>query len=123
MIFAPNFDEHLSRLTTVLTCLKNANLTLNHKKCRFGENELKVLGHVVSSDGVKPDPAKLHAIMHFPIPRNARDLQRFLGLASYYRRFISGFSHICHPLNSLLSKHVPFVWTSDVQFAFDTLRK
>lgn len=84
VVFAPSFDEQLSRLMAVLICLKNTNLTLNHTKCRFVENELNVLGHLASSDGLKPNPGKLHDIMNFPTPRNAIDLQTFLCFAFYF---------------------------------------
>lgn len=73
----PTFDEHLSRLSSVLECLRNANFTLNHKKSHFGEIELQVLGRIVNSEGVKTDPAKLEAVMNFPVPRTVKDLQSF----------------------------------------------
>ncbi|KAL2252726.1 UNVERIFIED_CONTAM: Transposon Tf2-11 polyprotein [Sesamum indicum] len=81
------------------------------------------LGHVVSGDGVMPDPSKVKAIMEWRVPKNATEVRSFLGLAGYYRRFVEGFSIIAGPLTKLLRKGVEFQWTEQCQQSFDELKK
>lgn len=122
VIFSTTFSQHLERLDEVLTCLSNAGLQLNTKKCRFASKSIKVLGHVVSKDGIRPDPDKTAAVVNFPRPLTQKDLRSFLGLASYFRRFIRNFATIASPLHQLLRTNVPFSWTADCQQAFDALK-
>ncbi|XP_065299482.1 uncharacterized protein [Dermacentor albipictus] len=75
--------------------------------------ELKFLGHVVSSQGVRPDPEKLTAIAEFPRPKDKKSAQWFLGLCAYCRRFVQGFSRIAEPLTRLTRQDVPFAWTEE----------
>ena len=83
---------------------------------------MEYLGHVVSVDGVRTDPAKLEAVQDFPIPTDVKCLRSFLGLASYYRRFVPNFAKVAGPLHALTKKGVPFVWTRECQTTFDTLK-
>ena len=80
-------------------------------KCEFLQKEVKYLGHLISKEGVKPDPAKIEAVSKFPQPKNQKNIRQFLGLAGYYRRFIQGFSQIAKPLSNLLKNDVPLVGT------------
>lgn len=122
VIFSSTFDEHLHRLDVVLTSLANAGLQINTKKCHFASKSIKVLGHVVSSDGIRPDPDKIKAVVNFPRPVRQKDLRSFLGLASYFRRFIRNFAQIASPLNKLLASATPFTWSGDCEEAFQTLK-
>ena len=79
--------------------LRRFNLTIEPDKCEFLKTELSYLDHVVTNEGVKPDPLKVKAIKEFPIPRNTKDVKSYLGLAGYYRKFISQFRKIAKPLN------------------------
>lgn len=123
VIFSSTFDEHLQRVQEVLTCLRNAGLQLNTKKCRFASTSIKVLGHVVSKDEIRPDPDKINAVLNFSRPLCQKELRSFLGLASYFRRFIRNFATIASPLNKLLKSGIPFLWSEDCETAFKTLKQ
>ena len=88
IIFSKTFEDHLLHLNDVFTRLRSANVKLKPSKCSFGRPGVEYLGHLVSRDCSSPDPAKIAAFKEFPIPRCTRDVRSFLGLASYYRRFI-----------------------------------
>lgn len=81
------------------------------------------LGHVVSADGVRPDPAKVEKMVKYPVPTDVTKFRQFLGLASYYRRFIPGFAKIAGPLHGLTKKNVSFLWTTECEAAFDRLKE
>ncbi|UYV80576.1 K02A2.6-like, partial [Cordylochernes scorpioides] len=121
-IFADNFPDHLRRLEVVLNCFKRAGLKLNPGKCYFGASNIKILGHQVDKDGIRPDDDKIKAVSQFPIPKNLQHLRSSLGLSSYYRRFIKNYADIARPLNSLLSKGTKFQWNTDQERAFQKLK-
>ena len=125
IIFSDTLEEHLEHLREVFKILREAKLKLKGKKCQFFLQEVSFLGHVVTPDGIKPDPGKIEKILNFKVPTNVKQVQSFLGLASYYRRFIKDFSKIAHPLIELTKKNGEknFVWGEDQQRAFDVLRK
>ncbi|GFX50741.1 retrovirus-related Pol polyprotein from transposon 17.6 [Trichonephila clavipes] len=100
-----------------------AGLKLNSKKCLFAAQEVKILGHLVSSNGVRPDPDKIKAVRNFPTPKNIHDIRSFLGLCSYFRRFIKGFCYLAEPLQSLLKSGVEFHWGPEEVEAFNSLKK
>src|SRR5690606_11804160 len=92
------------------------------KKCHFCESEIKVLGHVVSAAGISPDPDKLAAVQKFPTPTSAKELQSFLGLCSYFRRFVRNFSSRVSSLRQLLSQDTPFIWTEQHEAEFGDMK-
>ena len=122
IIFSRTFDEHLLHLEQVFKRLREANLRLKPSKCHFVKPKVEYLGHVVSAEGLKPNPAKIRAVQEFPVPTNATGVKAFLGLCNYYRRFIKGFAQIASPLNKLTSKNVKFEWTPACQTSFDCLK-
>lgn len=122
IVYGSSFEEHLNRLRTVLQCIKEAGLTLNHQKCIFGQSKLKILGHLIDKSGVRPDPEKVEAIKNFPLPKNISNIRSFLGICSYYRRFIKNFANLAAPLQHLLKKDVKFAWNKEQDDAFAKLK-
>lgn len=126
IIISSTFEEHETRLLRVLDKLRNANLTVNFEKCKFFRSELKYLGYVVDSRGLRTDPAKIEAILNYPTPTCRKHIKRFLGTATWYRRFVPNFSTIAAPLNQLTSTRKgfpPFKWTIEADSAFKSLKE
>ncbi|UYV74973.1 hypothetical protein LAZ67_12001943 [Cordylochernes scorpioides] len=122
IVFSDGFEEHLRRLQLVLNCLKKAGLCLNSKKCKFGAKTITVLGHEVSENGIRLDQEKIRAVRDFATPRSLKEVRSFLGLSSYYRRFIPNYAHVAQPLNDLLKKDSAFNWNQEEQNAFEALK-
>jgi hypothetical protein len=122
LIFSTSWDEHLSHLAQVLNRIRNAGLTLNVAKCEFAHAQVEFLGHVVGRGIVQPRSAKIKAVLDFPRPTTKKQIQSFLGLAGYYRRFIPHFSHISAALTSLLQKNKSLHWTDKAEEAFLDLK-
>ena len=116
------FEQHLERLRAVFERLRSANLKLKPSKCKLFQLKVKFLGSVVSAEGIEPDPDKLIAVADWPVPENLTELRAFVGLASYYRRHVKGFSTIAKPLSELTRKDRLFVWGPEQQAAFETLK-
>ena len=123
IIFARTFDEYLSRIRNVFERLRSANLKLKPQKCKFGQQKVTFLGHVVTPNGVTTDPRKCDAIQHVPVPHRLKELRSFLGLTNYYARFVPRYREIARPLYRLTRKNTPFLWTSDCQRAFEHLKQ
>ena len=122
IVFSRTFAEHLSRLRLVFDRLRAANLTLNPSKCFFGQQSVLFLGHLISRRGIQPNPEKTQVVRNFPRPRSVKDIRAFLGLASYYRRFVQNFSSIAAPLIRLTRKNIPFLWDVACETAFQRLK-
>ncbi len=122
LIASTTSEEHLRHLGEVFMRLRRAGLRLKPKKCHLLREELSYLGHVVSASGIKPDPAKVDKVRSYPTPTDATKVRQFLGLASYYRRFIPAFARIAHPLHALTKKDASFQWTSDCEASFNRLK-
>ncbi len=123
LCYGSTFDEHLLSLKLTFEKLRLNKLKLKSSKCSFGYNELKLLGHVISKDGIKVDPSKVTAIKNMPIPQNVSECRTFLGMAGYYRRFIKNYSIISCPLTQLTRKDIRFQWTPSCQSSFEILKK
>lgn len=109
VIFSSSPEEHLAHLECVLQILQKEKLFARLRKCHFEKSEIKFLGHLVGTEGIKVDPAKISVVKDWPVPRNLRQVQSFLGLATYFRKFIQGFSNLVAPLTALSKKGL--VWT------------
>ena len=130
LVYSSTFQEHLDRLEVVFQRLIKHGLKLKGGKCHFLRREIKHLGHVVGRDGVSVDPDKVERVENWPTPRGVEELRSFLGLASYYRRFVNGFSKIAAPLHALVGragaktgKAPGFTWCAEAEQAFRTLKK
>lgn len=110
-------------MRAVLLRLRKANLRLKPKKCRLAREQVEYLGYVVSREGIIADPKKVTAVKEFPILVDLKALRSFLGLASYYRRFIPCFSSVAHPMYALTKKNAPFLWSSSCGEAFNRLKQ
>jgi transposase InsO family protein len=123
LIFTLTLEEHRRITEEVLSRLKANDLYLRPEKCEFEKTEIEYLGMVIREGQVSMDPAKIAAVKDWPTPSNVREVRGFLGFANFYRRFIEGFSKVARPLNDLTKKNTPFIWSTDCQHAFDTLRE
>ena len=122
LIYSKNVQEHLRHLRRALELLREKQWYVKAKKCSFFMSTITFLGHRVSAAGVQPNPAKIKALKEWPLPLLTRkDVQKFLGLASYYRKFIPNFARIAAPLTDLLKKENQMVWTDVEQTAAQTL--
>ena len=122
IVFGNTWKQHLERLCELFRRLRTAKLTVNLVKSDFGDAHVTYLGHVVGQGQVKPVTAKVEAIINYPVPSNKKEIMSFLGMSGYYRKFCKNFSSVCEPLTRLLSKHKEFVWDSECQRAFNTIK-
>ena len=92
-------------------------------KCDFYQKRIQYLGHVIYVEGIAIDPEKIRAIMEWPFPKDVEDIQSFMGITEYYRRFIEGFSKIAYPITSLQKKGTKFNWSQKYQDSFNKLKE
>ncbi|CAM5153065.1 unnamed protein product [Natator depressus] len=111
IMFGNTSEEHDNNLQSVLNCLSKAGLQLNRSKCKFRQTELSFLGHTISQAGLKPDPDHILAISNAPLPTDLQSLHSFLGLTSWYAKFISNYASVIEPLRELLRRSSTLVWT------------
>jgi hypothetical protein len=123
IIFSKTAEDHKVHLEEVFKLLIKAGLKLNPDKCDFFQEKILFLGHMISKEGIQPNPALVEKIKNCPRPITKTKVRSFLGLASYYRRFIRNFSGIARPLYNLTKQDESFVWTEDCEHAYNYLRK
>ncbi|XP_058494566.1 uncharacterized protein LOC131465683 [Solea solea] len=107
IVFGRTLEEHEVRLLKVLDRLAEVGLKISFDKCQFCLPKVKYLGHIVSANGVSPDPSKIEAVTTWPQPINLKALQSFLGFCGYYRRFIANYAAIVRPLSELTKGYAP----------------
>ncbi|CAF0842311.1 unnamed protein product [Adineta steineri] len=129
VVFSPTFEQHLQDLSAVFDRLSAAGLTLKASKCDFCRKELKYLGHIITPNGIKPDPGLVDSVKCFPQPQKVKDIQAFLGLTGYYRKFIKSYAKIAEPLLSQVRSHqkskrstTSIQWSPECTKAFETLK-
>jgi len=123
LIYSKDLEEHHNQVRNVLQTLINNNLYAKLEKCEFDQNKVEFLGYILSGDGVSTDPKKIKSIEEWPRPENLKDVQRFIGLCNYYRRFVKDFAKIAKPLHNLTRKNIKFLWTNECENAFKELKK
>jgi hypothetical protein len=123
LIFSKNEEEHDEHLHLVLQKLRENQLYAKLSKCEFWLKEVSFLGHIISEGGISVDPSKVKSASSWNTPQKVSDIQSFLGLAGYYRRFIEGFSKIAKPMIELLEKGKTFEWLPRCEASFQELKK
>lgn len=119
IIFSTSLQEHIDNLKKVFTKLQNANLKVQLDKSEFLHKEVAFLGHIVTSEGVKPNPDKIAAIQKFPIPTTEKQIKSFLGLLGYYRKFIKNFATITKPMTACLRKDSKIILDENYKNCFE----
>lgn len=125
IVASETFDDHIEKLCSLATKLKSANLTINFDKCQFCKQSLKYLGFLVDQYGLRTDPEKVECILNYPKPKTVTEIRRFMGLASWYRRFVPNFASLAAPLHELtknLTKYKHLKWTKEADDAFLKLK-
>ncbi|PWA68100.1 reverse transcriptase domain-containing protein [Artemisia annua] len=123
LIYSHNEEEHADHLRIILELLKKEELYAKFSKCDFWIRTVQFLGHIINSQGIHVDPAKIEAVKGWASPSNPTEIRQFLGLAGYYRRFIEGFSKIAKPLTKLTQKNEKYIWGEKEESAFQLLKQ
>ncbi|XP_060805921.1 uncharacterized protein K02A2.6-like [Amyelois transitella] len=118
-----NDEDHLNNLKEVLKRFKEVGIRLNKSKCLFFQNEINYLGHIISKEGLKKDPAKLEAIINAPVPNNVTEVRSWIGMVGYYSKFVPQLSVKLKPMYDLLQKDRKFIWTKVCNDSFEQVKK
>ncbi|GJT45139.1 putative reverse transcriptase domain-containing protein [Tanacetum coccineum] len=122
LIYSRNKEEHVNHLRIILELLKKEKLYAKFSKCDFWIHIVQFLGHLIDSQGLHVDPAKIEAVKNWTSPTTPTEIRQFLGLASYYRRFIKDFSKIAKSLTELTQKNKKYIWGENQESAFQLLK-
>jgi hypothetical protein len=122
LIYSKSEAEHERHLRLILGALRKNQFYGKLKKCAFWLSEVSFLGHVINQQVIAVDPKNITAVVEWKRPSSVSEIQSFLGLAGYYRCFVPNFSSIAKPLARLLEKGVLFVWSSDCEVSYQTLK-
>lgn len=123
LIYSETLEEHVEQVKQVLERLQEHHLYVKGEKSEFHRGRVSFLGFILSSEDIQMDEGKVPAVLKWPLPKSVKDLQRFLGLANYYRRFILNFSQVAAALTSLLMGHKKkLAWERKAQESFETLK-
>lgn len=123
IIVTDTWEKHMDILREVLRRLNAAGLTLNRDKCEFCKSELKYLGYIVNKHGLSVDPEKVKSMVEYPRPTTVSSVRRFIGMVSWYRKFVPNFSDIISPITALLKKKAKFNWSDSCEMAFNELKE
>jgi hypothetical protein len=122
LIYSRTWEDHLKHVDEVLSIMEKQSLYAKESKCEIGMTEVLYLGHIIGAKGVQVHQEKIQAIIDWPTPKTLTKLKGFLGICSYYRRFVKGFSQLCAPLTDLTKKGA-FKWSEEAQLTFDKMKK
>ncbi|CAJ0940530.1 unnamed protein product [Ranitomeya imitator] len=131
IVYSKTYEQHLKDLAEVFEALSRYGMKVKPSKCHLLKPKVQYLGHIVSSEGVAPDPEKITTIRDWPRPTSAKEVRQFLGLVGYYRRFIKGFTKLAAPLQDALvgqtkkpsNRNPPFQWNDEREDSFEQLKK
>jgi predicted aspartyl protease len=123
IVHSKSFSEHVEHLKITFDKLKQHNLRVSRCKCTLGRSEIKILGHIVTDHDIKMDPEKIQSIKDWKSPGSVNQLQQFLGICGYYRRFVKEFAKIAAPLYNLLKKDKKWEWPNECETAYQTLKE
>ena len=118
LIYSKSRKEHEEHLRIVLELLREKRLYAKFSKCEFLLDSVSFLAHVVFKNGVRIDPSKIVVVKNWVRPTNVTDVRIFVGLDSYYRRFVKGFTSVTSQLTNLTNQSVPFVWSDECKETF-----
>ncbi|KAF0710524.1 hypothetical protein As57867_005504, partial [Aphanomyces stellatus] len=121
-VFSRSMDDHVQHLRVICDVLQAEKLYARPSKCAFGVDSVDFLGHTISKDGLHVDQSKVRAIEMWSEPKSCKDVMSFVGLASYYRKFIPAFADLVRPLSGLLKKGTKWQWGEDERRAFLTIK-
>ena len=123
LVWGTTKEEHNQRLKAVLQRCKDINMTLNKEKCRSGSSKVVYLGHIISAEGISPDPEKVKAINQMPPPEDKKGMVFLLGFLNYVAKFIPNLSSTTQPIRELLKKELMFHWDQEQEAAFQLIKK
>jgi hypothetical protein len=122
LIYRKTWKDHLKRVDEILSIMEDQSLYAKESKCEFGMTKVLYLKHIIVAQGVQVHQKKIQTILDWPIPKKLTGIKGFLGICSYYRSFIKGFSQLCAPLTDLTKKGA-FKWSDEAQLTFDKTKK
>ena len=123
IIFSETIEEHLIHLEKVLNKLAEYGIFINFEKCQFAMNSVSFLGHNISDKGILPTVQNLQKILDFSLPKDADHLRSFLGMCSFYKKFVPDYSNLVAPLFELLRKNAKFIWSEECNKNFGLLKE
>src|SRR6266540_2652848 len=123
LMCSDTFNEHINHLRKVFIKLREANLMIKLKKCKFSQRKIKFLGHTIGTDRLRTNSENIEKIINCPVPTDVTRVRKFMGLCNYYRKFIKDLSKLSKPLRQLLKKDIKFFWGSKEQETFEKLKR
>ena len=123
VVFGRSFEEHIKRVEEVLKRIQAAGLKLKADKSNMFQDSVLFLGHIVSGEGVKPNPTNIAKVVEWPRPKSAKQVRQFVALGSYYRRFVKDFATMVRPMVELTKKGRKFIWTEACERSFEMVKK
>ena len=123
VVFGRTFEEHISRVEEVLKRIQAAGLKLKADKSNMFQDSVLFLGHIVSGEGVKPNPTNIAKVVDWPRPKSAKQVRQFVALGSYYRRFVKDFATMVRPMVELTKKGRKFIWNEACERSFEMVKK
>ena len=112
----------MKNVENVLLRISNTGFTLNALKCIFFQNRLPYLGHIIDNGTISLDPKRISVIKDFQVPKNVKELRRFIGMTQFCRRFVKNLNVILSPLYNLTRMNIAYLWSSECQYAFDQIK-